>query len=343
MAIVKHAALKTPGALKPFVAALLVAVVVSEPLTACDVPVFRYALERWLPDSYHAIIFHRGALSKDQSAAHKTLAASARHANLTVRTVDLDKDLRQWAPEFYTSGDLPRMVLLKPLSKGDRRIPVPKVWSEKHLLWSAPLDKASAAALSDSPKRREISRLIRSGESAVWVLLDCGDAKKDAAAATLTKATITKLASTKGTIAKRLAKLKSPKPRLALPKKQKLPQLRLSFSMLRVSRADPAEKVLVEMLLSSEKGLRDATGPILFPIFGRGRVIGALVDRGINETNITECAEFLTGSCSCQVKNLSPGLDMLISTDWETATKPAATTRPSDKTKGQNHARTNSK
>ena len=339
VAIMKYAASRTSGVWKRLVAVLLVAAVVSAPVTACNVPVFRYALEKWTPGSYHAITFHRGTLSKEQSAVIKTLTAAARNANLEVRSVDLDKDLRPWPPEYYTVGDLPRMVLLSP-SHGQRKR---KGWAVRDIVWSSALDKALTLALTDSPKRREISRLIRSGESAVWVLLDSGDAKKDSAAAALTKAAIAKLAATEGTIAKRLAKLKLLKLRRKLPKGQKLPQLRLSFSMLRVSRADPGEKVLVEMLLSSEKGLRDAIGPILFPIVGRGRVIGALVDRGINETNITEGAEFLTGRCTCQVKNLSPGLDMLISTDWNTATKPAATTRPSDKTKGRNHAKTNSK
>ncbi|MDP6545631.1 MAG: hypothetical protein QGH60_16735 [Phycisphaerae bacterium] len=334
----KYAAPKTHGALK-LVAVLLVGAVVSAPLTACTVPVFRYALEKWHPGSYHAIVFHRGALSKEKSAVLDTLTAAAKHANLEVRSVDLDKDLRPWPPEYYTVGDLPRMVLLSP-SPGQRKR---KDLTVRDVIWSSPLDKALTPALTDSPKRREISRLIRSGESAVWVLLDSGDAKKDAAAAALTKAAIAKLAAKEGKIAKRLAKLKLLKPPAKGPKGQKFPQLRLSFSMLRVSRADPAEKVLVEMLLSSEKGLRDAIGPILFPIVGRGRVIGALVDRGINETNITEGAEFLTGRCTCQVKNLSPGLDMLISTDWNKATKPAATTRPSDKTKGRNNAKTNTK
>jgi len=130
-----------------------------------------------------------------------------------------------------------------------------------------------------------------------------------------------------------LAKLKLLKPQRKLPK-SKLPQLRLSFSMLRVSRADPGEKVLVEMLLSSDKGLRNATGPILFPIVGRGRVMGSLVDKDISETNITEFAHYLTGACSCQVKAQSASAcDILITTDWNTIAKPAATTRPAAITK----------
>ena len=33
---------------------------------ACSVPVFRYALERWQPDLFQAIVVHRGALTSEQ-------------------------------------------------------------------------------------------------------------------------------------------------------------------------------------------------------------------------------------------------------------------------------------
>jgi len=305
------------------VVVLLVAAV-SAPLIACSVPVFRYALERWNPNSHCAVIFHRGKLSKPQAAVCEQLAAGAQKqkANLTVKTVDLNEDLSPWAPEFYTSGDLPRMVLLQPPS-GSGSSP-PSSWPAKLMVWSSPVDKASAAAIIDSPKRRKISRLIRSGCSVVWVMLDSGDAKKDAAAAALTKRVIAKLAG----------KLKIVKPLAAIPRQAsgKLPKLRLAFSMIRVSRADPAERVLVEMLLSGGKGLRKASGPMLLPVFGRGRILGGLFDKEINEGKITKLAAALTGPCSCAIKAGSQSLsDLLISADWTTAAKPAAATRPAPK------------
>jgi hypothetical protein len=317
--IMKNTASKTPGPLNCLATILLIVAAVSAPLAACKVPVFRYALKKWLPDSYTAVVFHRGSLSKDQSAVCKGLVASAKRANLIVQTVDLNEDRRPWAPEFFTSGDLPWMVLLKPLSR--KGLASPKNLGAGHMVWSGSLDKASVGAMIDSPKRRKISDLIRSGQSVVWVLLDSGDAKKDAAAATRTTGAIAKLAG-------KLKIVKPLGPEAMLPR-QKLPQLRLAFSMLRVSRADPAERALVEMLLSSGKGLRDATGPILFPIFGRGRVPASLVDKEITEENVTELARYLTGPCSCQVKAQSAsGLDVLIAADWDTAAKPAPTTRP---------------
>jgi len=319
--IMKNTASKKPSALVLCGIVLLVAAA-SAPLIACSVPVFRYALQRWTPNSHLAVVFHRGPLSKDQSAVCKKLSADAEQANLAVQTVDLNKDLGPWAPEFYTSGDLPRMVLLKP-PKGSGSSD-PESWAADHMVWSAPVNKASAAKVIDSPKRREISRLIRSGQSVVWVMLDSGDAKKDAAAAALTKRVLAKL----------VGKLKIVRPKLTAPEraKSKLAPLRLAFSTVRVSRADPNERVLVELLLSSGKVLLDAKGPMLFPVIGRGRVMGSLVDKDISEDNLTQFAGALTGPCSCTLKARSALMfDLLISADWKTAAKPEPTTKPSSK------------
>ena len=34
----------------------------------CNIPVFRYALERWPADSYEVILFHRGPLTAAEQA-----------------------------------------------------------------------------------------------------------------------------------------------------------------------------------------------------------------------------------------------------------------------------------
>jgi hypothetical protein len=72
------------------------------------------------------------------------------------------------------------------------------------------------------------------------------------------------------------------------------------------------------MLLNSEDGLNEfESEPIVFPIYGRGIALVAIVGEGINEWNIREAAEFITGPCSCQAKLSNPGVDLLISMDWD--------------------------
>jgi hypothetical protein len=100
--------------------------------------------------------------------------------------------------------------------------------------------------------------------------------------------------------------------------------LKLSFSVLRVSRTDPAEAAFVQMLLGSEADLRDIKEPLLFPVFGRGRALYALAGKGISHETLDEAATFLIGKCSCQVKELNPGVDLLLAADWDKLVKAQA-------------------
>ena len=55
----------------------------------------------------------------------------------------------------------------------------------------------------------------------------------------------------------------------------------------------------------------------MFPIFGRGRVVPPATGEEIQPEAIREMAEFLTGPCSCEVKEMNPGYDLLLSADWK--------------------------
>ena len=71
------------------------------------------------------------------------------------------------------------------------------------------------------------------------------------------------------------------------------------------------------MLLGSEEDLAESKEPIAFPIYGRGCVLYALVGKGINAETIDEACAFLVGPCSCIVKEENPGVDLLVSADWD--------------------------
>ena len=98
------------------------------------------------------------------------------------------------------------------------------------------------------------------------------------------------------------------------------PGLSYEFSTLAISRSDPQERMLLEMLLKSEPDLGDyADGPIVFPVFGRGRALYALASEGINADTIRETIAFITGPCGCEIKMLNPGVDLLMSVNWDAA------------------------
>ncbi|PIW14960.1 MAG: hypothetical protein COW34_07135, partial [Armatimonadetes bacterium CG17_big_fil_post_rev_8_21_14_2_50_66_6] len=53
--------------------ALLSLLLGGRPVSACSVPVFQYALERWPADPYEVVVFHRGPLSEQDQATAKWL------------------------------------------------------------------------------------------------------------------------------------------------------------------------------------------------------------------------------------------------------------------------------
>jgi hypothetical protein len=173
-------------------------------------------------------------------------------------------------------------------------------------VWSGPLTAGAVEELRDSPARQELARRLLAGET-VWVLLSSGKAEADASAEKLIGAELGRLSRA------RPPEAEGPRP---------------VFSLLRVDRADPAERVLVRMLLHSEPDLAGRAEPMAFPVFGRGRVLYALVGAGITPGNVGKAAAFLGGDCSCEVKRECPGTDLLLTADWGSATAAGAEVLP---------------
>ena len=174
--------------------------------------------------------------------------------------------------------------------------------------WTGPLDPARLRRLADSPLRRQIVTALSHGSSGVFVLLLSGDEAADSAARTLVQQQLAKL--------EKLVKLPEqrgdgPRIRLALP-------LHVSFTVLPLKHSEPGEAEFVQLLLGSEDGLAEVKGPLAFPIFGRGRLLGSLYGKDLDSDNLLGVVSFLCGECSCQVKELNPGMDLPIAADWPT-------------------------
>ncbi|GEP41266.1 hypothetical protein BGE01nite_05570 [Brevifollis gellanilyticus] len=279
---------------------------------ACSVPVFRYALEHWEADPFQAIVYHRGALTAEQQkqiTALKPPADAAESANLSVTTVDVAAEMSPDHAEIWKQqpqdSELPHVVLRYPRSTGVRED-----------ILTTPLARAAALNLTDSPVRQEILQRLGEGQSAVWVLLESGDAALDDGAAKLLQDRLDYLMGV-----------------LTLPELDNQDianglvsvgqdELRLEFSLVRVSRKDAKESALISTLMGSEKDLSEWTKePMVFPVFGRGRALYALIGKGIRAETIEEAATFLIGKCSCQVKEQNPGIDLLFTADWKKLAK----------------------
>jgi len=170
-----------------------------------------------------------------------------------------------------------------------------------------PLTAAFAQQLVDSPVRREMRQRILRGDSIVWLLLESGDKQQDDKVASLLQAESKRLAG--------LIELPPVDP--SDPRTEVNVTLKIAFSLVRVSRRDPAERLLVSQLVNLNPRLAEAKGPLVFPVFGRGRALCGLAGVELTADNVEEIAIFLTGACSCEVKAMNPGVDLLLAADWD--------------------------
>jgi len=253
------------------------------------------------------LILSSGPLDAGQQTALKALhgtAESSAPVAATVHDVSATQDpfIQQlWTKYGLAGTSQPMIVTLYPERSS---LPVSQIAA------TATFSGQNIGRSLNSPARTSIVKRLAAGHSAVWILLESGNAMKDQAARTALEEQLAKDAE--------WLKLPSPEEMEISPEllnKSKI-RLQIEFSVLAICRDDDQEKFLVDCLLNSESDLRDFDEPIAFPVFGRGRVLYALIGSGISTVNIRKASSFIVGPCSCQVKEQNPGFDLLLSCDW---------------------------
>jgi hypothetical protein len=269
---------------------------------SCSVPVFRYAIERWRPDAYKGIFVYRNEINEKDQVLLNRLKQGASNPNYPLNLLLQEVDAATFPEERLTS------LLKGPVPD---TLPVIVVWYPGQMgkgapIWVKQLTPSFVETLLQSPKRKEMAERLISGDSVVWVFIPSGNIKKDERAKTFIRQELDKAVQTYS---------KSPFTILSGGKRKKLTY---GFPILTVSPDDPAERLFVDMLLKSESDLYEHTDePMVFPVFGRGRSLGCLFGEYITEKNIREASAFLSGACSCEVKNLNPGVDLLVAAPWD--------------------------
>jgi hypothetical protein len=278
----------------PLAIGIVITMLISAGAWACQVPVFRYALERWNPDRYHVVVLSKGQLSSATDASLKPFArvdAKSKESLVELTRVDLqaspdDQFQKLW--KLHAQANTESLLVALYPNRSSLRKQVAHVSS---------INADSVAGIMDSPVRQELVKRLIGGDSAVWLLVQSGDKEKDDAA--------------QAALEKQLA---LDTQRIALPTAEEMEvskavleeakiKLKISFSVLTIKRDDPKEKFLVDCLLNSEADLADFKDqPMAFPVFGRGIVLYALVGQGITGEVISTATSFIVGPCSCQVK-----------------------------------------
>ena len=266
---------------------------------ACEIPVFRYALERWQADSYRLNIYvPKGravspSIQKVIDLLKRNTLMSGGDANFLIEITDRDQE----ASTFE---------LLYPIKSGIKR-PVKE----------GRLEDLSADLLS-SPSREKLGKQILSGKSIVWLIIPGQDSSEtEKFKASLKKRVSKVLSSVKlsdGIIKKENSKNKNlSEEELENILHSQIP-LNLSFEVIEVKSDDPEESIFINMLLRQSPAQLDYKGPIAYPVFGRGRVLEGVSD--LESNNIEELTTYLSSHCSCTVKEENPGIDLLMNVPW---------------------------
>lgn len=262
----------------------------------CSVPVFRYALDRWAPDAFRL---------EAPQAAFQTEPLATEFRNLgQVSPLNLEA--------LRIAGAPPDGAATLSFPSHDGR--------ESAVVWTGTLNPATFKTIIESAGRKEAARRIIAGDSAVWVLVEGGKREADDAAAELLTKRLTFLESA--------AELPVIDPNDPTSRIGPGPVLQAKFSVLKIRRDDPAEAAFIAMLAGPE-GLAalPKDGPFAALVFGRGRVLGAWPGEKLTSELIEEATLFLTGACSCEVKNLNPGWDLLTNVDWDSELEKAEEVR----------------
>jgi len=291
---------------------LAICSLVTGSVIACKVPVFRYALERWAVDRYRMVAIVNG---EQDPAIGKLLAnfeaIGKSNANIDIELIDLAtlSEEEFWQlEEFDDSLETPRLQVFYP-EKDGRRIKC----------WEGALTAESISQWLDSPLRREIVNDIVTGGSAVFLLIDGSEAAQNEQIASQLRealaAATEQIEIPSGVIARGEANqylVDHPEATMDDVLRSDVP-LKVEFPLRRLARDDATESGLLAMV----QGLVEETEePILVPIFGRGRMLDAMNATECDDDVILNVCRYMVGECSCTVKALNPGVDLILTVNW---------------------------
>ena len=269
---------------------------------ACSTPVFRYAIERWEPDPYRLMIFTDGELTAEQQKTIKKFKKYEQRGfqqpPMIVESVECSKvtnlSATVWA-ELSTNRAAPAVALL-----------YPSIMRDNSVVWAGDLTSNTLNQIVMSPARLETASRLLGGDAAVWLIIQSDDLEKNRAAHELLDKKLTELEES--TVYN--------DDFLQLAKEAGTGVPELQFSVLEVDPNDPSEAVLMAMLTHLSPEVAMNSSPVVIPVFGQGRGAVLMMNEFIADEYIERIVEFLTGACSCEVKSLNPGFDILIPIEW---------------------------
>ena len=310
------------GASAVVVAVLLGASVAS----ACNTPVYRYAMYNWRVSPYPIFYLYNGEEPEADKKTNKLIeelsTSETEVANVVLEKIDvsdaekLDKlpgwEVIEKAWKSYDDGAVPAHLVMTP-------------WGAK--VFAGRLDEKAVNALVESPARTRLGDLLNEGNAAVMIFLSGADEAENKRAE---KALDELIATSQRGEIPMASDFSDPAAMGAMPSEEpaegqdaegtdpaaKPPGMKVA--KLKIDRSDPAELWFVRTLMTIEPDLQEyAKEPMIFAGYGRGRAMEPYIGKGITPDNLVDVVAFLAGACSCMVKEQNPGADLLVKWDWE--------------------------
>ena len=298
----------------------------SDAARACNTPVYRYAMYNWPSAPYRVFHFHRGEPTEADKAVNAAIEALSENretpTNIFVDSIDLTKTDLDKLPkpvkeafEAHEDGE-PTHLVFTP-------------WGVK--IFSGRLNKDILKAMSESPARTRIAKLLQEGNTTVLLFVPGKDKKETARVQKEIKEVIRRGASGEIPIDAALALLPTPGADGKQPDEDAMAEAaKTKIATITVNRSDEAEQWLIRSLMTVESDLPElADEPMVFAMYGRGRALEPYVGKGIDADNLTDVVMFLGSACSCTVKEMNPGSDLLFKWNWDTTAEVLAADDPS--------------
>jgi hypothetical protein len=283
---------------------LIVTAISMSPLSACNIPVFRYALERWKPDSCRLLIFHETQLASQDASMVRSIqlesADTQGSTNYTMELVDLRNEMKGDHAFLWNSvkanaqGKMPYATLQCKISQ------------DKTLTqWHGSLSDLSKKGLFADKTTIAITKRLLSGDAIVWVMVPGTDSAKNEATRELLRSTLPVMEK----------KIKLPEG-IGLPGSELYSEVPLlvKFSMMELDVNKPDDQSLIPLF----RGIRSdrPESPLVIPVFGKARALEVVPGETLDEGLIEDLTMFLCGACSCQVKERNPGFDLMVTVNW---------------------------
>ena len=280
-----------------------------EPASA-PVAVKRGGLGKSNPDYYRAVVIYDAETPGESDEGIKAIQAKTedkiKSLNLLIRKIDMagKVDIDEKTAEL--------LKLLKPEKYPFTIIYFPESSDIEKPLWTGRMTLEEAGMIGDSPARREIARRLLKGESAVWLLIESAIEYKDYK---VLKLIMEEINGIRGNPSDNETALP---PETDGGKEKNKPGNQVKMSIIRISRDDVSEKLLLNLLNDIEPEIMNVSNePVLVPIYARGRILELLSDDEINRDNIRSTVEFLAGAGVDREKGPNPGTSLLLSVNWD--------------------------